>query len=612
MPKTATQPHLTLTSPDGSAQTFEVSPGGLTRIGYAKACQVRVEGSGVEPVHCEISKSGTGYLLRDLAADSHTTVNGQPVSTRTLMDGDSICVGGVEIRFNHTGSRRDEIGRMEFKRQRLGSKARAAAKPGSGRTRVVGRRAVNPDNAGSETDTAKVPVSTVEMRPVSGGLEALAAASARKAALREGRETRIWTSTGYPASMDGPSRRVVIARNCDASDEFSRAISGGYRQTAAVARLRLALDTIYRMSNLVLAEQDLDGLFATVVDVVMEALSPDRAFLVSGDDGELAVRVARPAVADPRAIDSAGPSLSLVRACMDENLAVITEDAQLDPRFNSHSSVQAQGIRSAMCVPLRAANRSHGAIYVDRVASAQAFSEPELDLMAAIGRQAGLAIERTRAHEATEQMFLSCVRALVSAIEAKDVYTSGHSERVASHAMSIAERLRLDSKTSDAVRLGALLHDIGKIGVPEAILTKPGKLTHEEFEVIKTHPARGAEILGAIQGIDLVVAAVRWHHEAVNGRGYPDRLHGSDIPMPARIVAVADAFDAMTSNRSYRRNMGVDEVVREFRRCAGTQFDGDVCEAIIGLLEAGTVLPSKDMSELGIDIRTRIYTRKGA
>jgi putative nucleotidyltransferase with HDIG domain len=265
-----------------------------------------------------------------------------------------------------------------------------------------------------------------------------------------------------------------------------------------------------------------------------------------------------------------------------------------------------------MCVPLRSASRSHGAIYVDRVASVQAFSEPELDLLAAIGRQAGLAIERTRAHEATEQMFLSCVRALVNAIEAKDVYTSGHSERVASHAMSIAERLGLDSKTSDAVRLGALLHDIGKIGVPEAILTKQGRLTPEEFDIIKTHPSRGADILGAIKGIDLVVAAVRWHHEAINGLGYPDKLRGPDIPMPARIVAVADAFDAMTSNRSYRRNLSVEEAMREFRRCAGSQFDGDVCEAMVGLLESGTILPSQDLSALGIDIRTRIYTRKGA
>jgi len=606
MPTPATQPRLLVRDSNGESKAFDLPPRGLTRIGYSMACDLRVEGSGVEPIHCEISRGGTGLVLRDLAADTRTRVNGQPVSTRTLMDGDSICVGGVEMVFSHTASRRDELSRIEYKRQRLeGTSKSESGRKGSGKTRRVVRRAVTP-----ETTTDKVGAKTTTPSNPTSDLAELAAASARRAALTSGRETRLWIA-GESSTLEGPSRRVVVARSCDQHDALSRSLSGGMRQTMAVTRLRLALDTIYRVSNLVLAEQDLDGLFATVVDVVMEALGPDRAFLVSANGEGLAIRVSRPELdKDSLGALALGPSLSLVRACIDENLAVITEDAQLDPRFSSHDSVQSLGIRSAMCAPLRSASTRHGAIYVDRVSSGQAFSEPELDLLAAIGRQAGLAIERTRAHEATEQMFLSCVRALVNAIEAKDVYTSGHSERVASHAMSIAERLGMDGKAADAVRLGALLHDIGKIGVPEAILTKQGRLSNEEYEVIKTHPARGAEILGAIRGIDQVVAAVRWHHEAMNGLGYPDKLSGGSIPLPARIVAVADAFDAMTSNRSYRRNMSVEETVAEFRRCAGTQFDGDVCEAMIALLEEGHILPSHDMNVLGIDVRTRIYTRK--
>ncbi len=538
----------------GSALPMEVPVRGTLRAGFTAPCELRIDGPGVEEVHFELEWRGGRVLLRDLGSESGTLVNGSPVSTHTLVSGDEIDAGGARLRFEHQASRRDEIGRIAFQVNRT-------ANPSSQRERDDATRVIARANL----------------------------------AVRD-----------FP---EAESRRIVVARTLDNTAKISQALTSvsGIR-TGAVARLRLALDTIYRVSNLVLSEEDLATVFGTVLDVVMEAVRPDRAYLllVDGND-KLNVAAARCGGEN----DGCGmPSLSLVRTSIEQSVALITEDARIDPRFSRNGSVQSTGIRSAMCAPLKSARRKHGAIYVDRVSNHAGFSESELDLLAAIGRQAGLAVERARAADATEQMFLSCVRALVGAIEAKDGYTCGHSERVASYAMSLAEELGVDSKTADAVRLGALLHDVGKIGVPEAILAKPGRLTDSEYDVIRTHPGRGAEILQHISGIDTVVAAVRWHHEAINGLGYPDRLAGDQIPLAARIVSVADAFDAMTSHRAYRRNLSVDEAIGEFQRCAGSQFDGDVCNAMVTLIGAGRVLPSSEMGELGIDFKTRIYSRQ--
>ncbi len=172
---------------------------------------------------------------------------------------------------------------------------------------------------------------------------------------------------------------------------------------------------------------------------------------------------------------------------------------------------------------------------------------------------------------------LRAAHALATAVEAKDEYTAGHATRVTAYALVLAEQMG----GIDLVRfrLAGDLHDIGKIGVPDSVLNKPGKLTEEEFELVKKHPVTGAHILEPLIDDPLVLGVVRWHHERWDGRGYPDRLKERDIPLPARVLAVADTIDAMTSDRAYRRGMRWDEVTAEIRRCAGAQFDPDVVEA---------------------------------
>ncbi len=180
----------------------------------------------------------------------------------------------------------------------------------------------------------------------------------------------------------------------------------------------------------------------------------------------------------------------------------------------------------------------------------------------------------------SEKIYLKTITALTEAIDAKDVYTAGHSQRVAEISTTIAYDLGLTQKEIDNVHYGALLHDIGKIGVPENILNKTGKLTDSEFFAIKKHPIIGTNILRSIDFLDDALNIVRHHHERFDGRGYPDGLFGTDIPFMARIVCVADAWDAMTSNRSYRKALPIQVVIDELQKNAGTQFDPEIVRAL--------------------------------
>ena len=184
----------------------------------------------------------------------------------------------------------------------------------------------------------------------------------------------------------------------------------------------------------------------------------------------------------------------------------------------------------------------------------------------------------------TQSAYLGAIRALALALDARDPYTAGHSERVSAIAVGIGRQLRLDDEQLEVLRLGALLHDIGKIGVPDEVLRKPGSLTPPEFELIKQHPSLGARILRSVPFLARHIPIVELHHERPDGRGYPHGLAGDEIPLLARIAHVADAFDAMTSARAYRPARNSSEALSELWRCAGAQFDAEVVQALAGAL----------------------------
>jgi len=191
-----------------------------------------------------------------------------------------------------------------------------------------------------------------------------------------------------------------------------------------------------------------------------------------------------------------------------------------------------------------------------------------------------------------EQMFLASIQSLADALEVKDRYTRGHSVRVSQYAAAVARSLELDPDVVRQIELGGHVHDIGKIGVREEVLNKPGALTDEEYEHIMTHPVVGWRILSPLLAeAPLILNIVRSHHERFDGRGIPDGLAGSAIPLEARIAAVADSFDAMTSGRPYRRDrqMTTEAAIAELERCRGTQFDPDVVQAFVRAVREGAV-----------------------
>jgi diguanylate cyclase (GGDEF)-like protein len=184
-----------------------------------------------------------------------------------------------------------------------------------------------------------------------------------------------------------------------------------------------------------------------------------------------------------------------------------------------------------------------------------------------------------------EDSSFATIQALAAAVDAKDHYTNGHSLRVAEYASDLARYMGLSGKTVDLIYMTGTLHDVGKIGVPDLILKKPGKLTDEEFAVMATHPVLGEVIVKKVPALHATLPGVRGHHERWDGRGYPDKLAGPDIPLMARYLAVADTYDAMTSDRPYRKGMNPEVALSEIKKGAGTQFDPDLAEAFVEMMQ---------------------------
>lgn len=191
-------------------------------------------------------------------------------------------------------------------------------------------------------------------------------------------------------------------------------------------------------------------------------------------------------------------------------------------------------------------------------------------------------------HEKLDKISVQIVKALSGAIDAKDTYTNGHSTRVADYSRKIAKHAGFSAKQQDDIYMMGLLHDVGKIGIPGVIINKPGKLTDEEFEKIKTHPALGEGILKNITEFPQLAVGARWHHERYDGKGYPDGIAGEDIPTEARIIAVADAYDAMSSRRSYRDVLAQNVVREEMAKGRGTQFDPDFADIMLAMIDGDT------------------------
>lgn len=240
-------------------------------------------------------------------------------------------------------------------------------------------------------------------------------------------------------------------------------------------------------------------------------------------------------------------------------------------------------LRHLVVLPLWRNHELLGVMFAINCTDDGDFTSVDVQLFRAVADRIAPFLENHQLYGDLADLLMGLLHAMVNSIDAKDTYTCGHSERVALYAKSLAQAAHLPPGTCDRIYLAGLLHDVGKIGVPDAILCKTGKLTTEEFDAMKRHPEIGARILSRIRQINDLLPGVLHHHERVDGRGYPDGLAGDEIPLFGKIICIADCFDAMTTNRTYRAAMPLQAAVAEVRRCAGTQFDPHLAEAFLAL-----------------------------
>ncbi len=273
---------------------------------------------------------------------------------------------------------------------------------------------------------------------------------------------------------------------------------------------------------------------------------------------------------------------------------VIINDVAKDSRFYEEVDKQTRfKTKSMIAVPLLAKDEVVGVIEVINKQSGD-FNVNDILLLTAIASQTGMSIQNARLFRKTEKLLFNTISSLSQAIDAKDRYTRGHSDRVTEYSMMIAEGMGMSRDDVKNVRLAGILHDIGKIGINEKILLKQGKLSDEEWEIIKKHPLIGEKILEHIDEIREILPGIRNHHEHFNGEGYPDKKENDNIPLLGRIIAVADAYDAMISERPYKPAYSSDEAIKELRRCSGKQFDPGIVTIFIDQLKKKEMINSKE------------------
>jgi HD-GYP domain-containing protein (c-di-GMP phosphodiesterase class II)/CHASE2 domain-containing sensor protein len=249
-----------------------------------------------------------------------------------------------------------------------------------------------------------------------------------------------------------------------------------------------------------------------------------------------------------------------------------------------------------LAMPLSFKSQVMGAVHLygkraTEASPGERFTPADLRLVAIMAQQTMIGLENASLYEGMRSIFMSATLALANAVDAKDPYTRGHSERVLSYSEQLARAMSLPPQDVESIKMAAVLHDIGKIAIPDEILRKPGTLTAEEFDLVRTHPARGEAILAPLEELRPLRPGIRNHHERFDGRGYPDRLAGKDIPLHARIICVADSFDAMTSKRYYHEAKSLEEGLEEIARCSGAQFDPELAECFIHAFRGRAPVP---------------------
>ncbi len=353
-------------------------------------------------------------------------------------------------------------------------------------------------------------------------------------------------------------------------------------RAAKIEQKRLSnIVRLLNLSNALNSQLDLKSICHEFVMQVEGNFSPDSVMLLLRRDNqpllEKSVVRGRPFLKDP---DLLAGVQKLAEQSLIENISYLldSKDIFAMPMFSRQVAPY-----SMMLVPLFSQMNKIGVVVLLRKDNRNFFSD-ELNLLSVFSAHVATAIQNARIYSRMKDQNIEIIRSYAKAVEAKDYYTKGHSEGVAVYAVKLGRYLKLNTRELDALYTAGVLHDIGKIGIPDHILNKPSGLDNEEFEIMKTHPAIGREIISQVGTLSDILSIVYHHHERVDGKGYPQGITGEQIPELAKIISVTDAFEAMTSNRAYRRALSWEKAVDILAQGSGTQWHSDLVEKWIKLV----------------------------
>ena len=376
-----------------------------------------------------------------------------------------------------------------------------------------------------------------------------------------------------------PGASIVLQDLNGVADALSH-LKGGVSDRLQTGKHKLeALAEVGRAIN---SSLGLNQVLEEVMDSLILLVQAERGFLVLRDvDGELKVRIARGI--DHVDLDAKAFALSrtIVHRVVSSGEPVLTTNAQEDPRFGNEASVVSLQLLSILCVPMKLKDDIIGVMFVDNRIHTGLFKESDLELLSAFADQAAMAINNAQLFEELQTAYEATLQGWVRALDLRDKETEGHTRRVTALTQELAREMGVDEEELVHIKRGALLHDIGKMGIPDGILLKPGGLTQKERELMMQHPSLAYEMLSPIEFLKPATDIPYCHHEKWDGSGYPRNLRGEEIPFAARIFAVVDVWDALTSERPYREPMDTAEVRQHIREGAGSHFDPQVVDAFL-------------------------------
>jgi len=384
---------------------------------------------------------------------------------------------------------------------------------------------------------------------------------------------------GLDETIGGDSLKVEATIKSSLEDALQGLALDRNRQPRPGEQLQALLRAGHHLVHL----ESEDELLHSILQDAVAVLDAQRGAIVLGEGTDNKLQLRALATGRRETPGRFNFSQNLAQRCFQKGESLLCCPSTDDPDLATAQSIADGAMASVLCVLLRTPRRRLGVLHLDRSFWQKPFSQDDLHLADALAANVSSGIECASLLRKQRDLFFHTISILAQAVELRDTYTGGHTLRVTNYSRLLAQKLELPEKEMNLIRIGTPLHDIGKIGIDDAILRKPGKLTDEEFEIMKSHTTKGATIIQTVPDLAPILPIVRSHHERWDGRGYPDKLAAENTPQLARIVAVADAFDAMTSDRPYRKGMAPEVGFGEVEKMAGKQFDPTAAAAFLDI-----------------------------